>query len=60
LLISGIKAEEYHEKLDEISSFNLEARYDDYKQSFYHKADVKFTQTWKSNCEEIYQWLLKQ
>ena len=60
LIISGIRAEKFHDLLDEISSFNLEARYDDYKQSFYQKADVKFTQKWKNHCEEIYQWLLNQ
>lgn len=44
----------------EISSFNLEARYDDYKHSFYKKATREFAIEWIKICEELYVWLLKK
>ncbi len=50
----------YLSEFEEITTFNLEARYDDFKLSFYRKATSDFTLKWKSICEEIYQWLLKQ
>ena len=43
--------------LKEITSFNLEARYDDYKLSFYKKATLSYTRKWIKICEEVYQWL---
>ena len=53
-------ADEYLTFLKEIGTFNLEARYDDYKRSFKKKATKQYTQKWINNCEEVYQWLLKQ
>jgi len=50
----------YEEYLKEITGFNLEARYDDYKFSFYKKATKDFTATWITICEEIYHWLLQK
>ena len=52
--------DKYEEYLKEITGFNLEARYDDYKFSFYKKATKKFTAKWVIVCEEIYQWLTKK
>jgi len=52
--------ENYEEHLREITGFNLEARYDDYKFSFYKKATRDFAVTWVAVCEEIYQWLLQK
>jgi len=46
------KLQEDH--LREITTYNIEARYDDYKLSFYHKADEKYTNSWNATCEEIY------
>lgn len=46
--------------LKEITGFNLEARYDDYKFKFYKKATQSFTKKWTQVCREIYQWLLKK
>jgi len=52
---------EKHEKyLKEITGFNLEARYDDYKFTFYKKATKKFATKWITICEEIYQWLINK
>lgn len=37
-------------QLIEITSFNISARYDDYKRSFYHKADREYTIKWSQIC----------
>ena len=47
-------------QLSEISTYNLEARYDDYKHSFYKKATESYTRKWVNICKELYLWLLKQ
>ena len=41
-------------QLNEITTFNIEARYDDYKLSFYKKADKKYAGKWSKICEETY------
>ena len=41
----------------EISSFNVEARYDDIKLSFYKKATKSYTEKWFNKCKEYKQWL---
>ena len=46
-------------QLNEITSFNLEARYDDYKLTFYKKADKRFTEKWVKICESIYNFITK-
>jgi Uncharacterized conserved protein related to C-terminal domain of eukaryotic chaperone, SACSIN len=48
------------EKLNEITTFNIEARYDDYKLSFYKKANQEYTKKWVKICEEIYQFIKNQ
>lgn len=40
------------EELKEITSFNLEARYDDYKLTFYKKATRGYADTWISVCKK--------
>ncbi|MDA1079970.1 MAG: HEPN domain-containing protein [bacterium] len=52
--------ENYKEHFREITGFNLEARYDDYKFSFYKKATRNFAIEWIAICEEVYQWLLQK
>jgi len=47
-------------ELDEISTFNLEARYEDYKFDFYKKATKEYTEHWMSICDSIYQFLIKE
>ena len=55
---AGVSIEKEKERqLKEITSFNLEARYDDYKRSFYHKATKQYASLWVKICEEIYLWL---
>lgn len=50
----------YLEWLKEITTFNLEVRYNSYKFEFYKKATAAYTVLWDKSCEEIYQWLIKQ
>ncbi len=44
--------------LNEITSFNLETRYDDYKLSFYKKANKDYTKKWTIICESIYKLVI--
>jgi len=46
--------ETLRDQLREITSYNIEARYDDYKLSFYYKATKKYTNRWMKICEKIY------
>jgi len=41
-------------QLNEITTFNIEARYDDYKLSFYKKTTKEYTEKWSKNCQKIY------
>lgn len=51
---------DYDEWLDKITTFNLNARYDDYKQSFYKLCTIDFTKEWINKIEILRQWLIKQ
>lgn len=44
----------------EMNSFNIEARYDVYKQLVYKKATLAYTKEYFSKIERIRSWLLKQ
>lgn len=44
-------------ELVEISTFNVEARYDDYKLSFYKKAKKRFTSKYVNKTRKILKWL---
>ena len=58
--ISQIELEENHKKLlDTISTFNLNARYDDYKQDFYKKCTVEFTDIWIQEIKKLREWIKK-
>ena len=50
----------YDEWLDEITTFNLNARYDDYKQSFYKLCTLDYTKEWINKIEILRQWLISQ
>ena len=41
-------------QLNEITTFNIEVRYDDYKLSFYKKADLNYAEKWSRICKKIY------
>ena len=46
-------------ELAEITTFNIEARYDDYKLSFRKKAKKRFSLKYLEKTKEILQWLSK-
>ncbi|MBM2813318.1 MAG: hypothetical protein HW421_80 [Ignavibacteria bacterium] len=48
------------ETLDKISTFNLEARYPDFKRRFHSIATKEFTQAMLNQIKEIHTWLLSQ
>lgn len=48
------------EELDEVTSWNIEARYDSFKQKFYKKATKEFTTQWFSKAKEIFVCLENQ
>ena len=50
----------YDEWLDEITTFNLNARYDDYKQSFHKLCTVDFFNEWIDKIETLRLWLINQ
>lgn len=46
--------------LDTVTTFNLRARYTDYKADFYKKCNLKFTELWKTKIEEFASWIKTQ
>ncbi len=48
---------DYADWLDEITSFNLNARYDDYKREFYKLCTDDYTRTWVENIIHIRIWI---
>ncbi len=46
--------------LDELTAFNIEARYNDYKFQFYKKATKKYTQGYLKKAKDLYIWLKKR
>lgn len=51
--------EEYSDWLDQITSFNLNARYDDYKKEFYKLCTHNYTQNWIEKITFIRIWIKK-
>jgi len=52
--------EEYEEWLDEITTFNLNAIYDNYKQDFYKLCTKDFSDMWLGRIEKLKIWLRNQ
>jgi HEPN domain-containing protein len=52
-----ILTHEYSDWLDEITSFNLNARYDDYKREFYLLCSADYTNDWLEKINKIRIWL---
>lgn len=52
--------DEQQEWLDRITTFNLNTRYDNYKQDFYKLCNEKFTDEWVLKIEKLRQWLINQ
>jgi HEPN domain-containing protein len=49
--------EEYADWFDEITSFNLNARYDDYKKEFYKLCSPEYTKNWIERIKIIRSWI---
>jgi HEPN domain-containing protein len=52
--------EGYDEWLDEITTFNLNARYDDYQQRFHDLCTIEFFNKWIEKIEILRKWLINQ
>jgi HEPN domain-containing protein len=50
-------SDEYADWLDKITSFNLNARYDDYKREFYKLCTPEFTKEWVEKIKLIRLWI---
>jgi HEPN domain-containing protein len=50
-------SDEQKKVLDTITSFNLNARYDDYKQEFYKKCTFEYTDYWINKIKEMRLWI---
>jgi len=44
--------------IDTITTFNINARYDDYKLAFYKQCTPEYTQIWINHIKEIRQWTI--
>jgi HEPN domain-containing protein len=56
--LSGIDLNDKQKReLDTITTFNLNARYDDYKLDFYKKCTSEFSQKWISNIKTLREWI---
>jgi len=49
--------EEYSDWLDQLTSFNLNARYDDYKREFYNQCSDEFTAAWVEKIKRLREWI---
>ena len=59
--LSGIKFSEGQlDLLAEITSFNIEARYNDYKRQFFKKATKEYTKKYFGSAKDIYLWLKRK
>lgn len=50
-------SEEQLDWLDTITTFNLNARYDSYKQAFYKKCTREYTKAWIDKITNLYSWI---
>ena len=53
-------SEQQEEWLDEITTFNLNTRYDNYKQEFRTRCTLEYTTHWIKNIEILRLWLISQ
>jgi HEPN domain-containing protein len=52
-------SEEYSDWLDEITSFNLNVRYNDYKKEFYRLCTPEYTRNWIDRIKILRTWIKK-
>jgi len=50
-------SEEQADSLYRITTFNLNARYDDYKKEFYLMCTLEFTEGWINKIKSLRQWI---
>ncbi len=56
--LSGLEmTDDYADWLDTITSFNLNARYDDFKREFYKQCSKEYAELWIERINEIKEWL---
>ncbi len=56
--LSGLQfTEEYLDWLDTITTFNINARYDSYKEAFYKKCTYDFTTEWIEKIKILQLWI---
>lgn len=53
-------SEEQKDFLDEVTTFNIKARYPDYKNRFYKKASREFTEHYIIEIKRFRQWLIEK
>ncbi|MFH2095820.1 MAG: HEPN domain-containing protein [Bacteroidota bacterium] len=58
-LVEMNPSDEYSDWLDKITSFNLNARYDDYKREFYSSCTSDFAKEWIEKIKIIRIWIKK-
>ena len=51
--------DEYSDWLDTITSFNINARYDDYRKEFYNLCTHEYTEFWIDRIKELRKWIKK-
>jgi len=57
-MLSGLSfSEEHLDWLDTISTFNMTARYDSYKDAFYKKCTIGFTTEWIDKIKILQAWI---
>ncbi len=49
--------DEYSDWLDTITSFNINARYDDYRKEFYNLCTPEYTELWIGRIKELFKWI---
>jgi len=52
--------EDQKDCLDTITTFNIQARYDDYKMEFHKKCTKEFTKEWIDSITELRKWIKEQ
>lgn len=56
--LSGLKfSEEHLDWLDTLSTFNMNARYESYKEAFYKKCTLVFTTEWIDKIKILQSWI---
>jgi len=50
-------SEKQKKELDTVTTFNLNARYDDYKEKFYQKCTPGYTEEWITNIKTLRKWI---